>query len=147
MRVPTRQERRGTIIPFMAIALVAMVGCVALAIDLGMIMLSRTECQSAADAAALTGARTLNGDVNNDYYRGAAPAAALTAATTCNVLSKPVKAKDVAITVGSYRFDTNQNKFVMNPTSKQASDSWSLVQATVKHTDTVYFAKIFNYTS
>src|SRR5262245_28786154 len=108
MRSRTPHQRRGSILPFMAIALVAIAGCVALAIDLGMIMLARTQCQSAADAAALAGARMLNGDVTSDYNRNAAGPAAVTAATTCSVLSKPIKAKDITVTVGSYRFDANQ---------------------------------------
>src|SRR5262245_37373812 len=147
MRHQSSPKRRGSIIPFTAIALVAMVGFVALAIDLGMLMLSRTQCQSAADAAALTGARMLTGDATTDYNRPAAAPAAITAATTCSVLMKPVPAKDVTVSVGSYRFDLNQNKFVIDPAGKQASDAWSLVQATVQHSDTAFFAKIFNVTA
>jgi uncharacterized membrane protein len=140
-------QRPGTIIPFLAISLVAMVGFVALAIDLGMLMLSRTQCQCTADAASLAGARMLTGDSTTDYNRPAAAPAALTTATTCSVLTKPVKAKDVTITVGSYRYDMTQNKFIIDPTSKQPTDSWSLVQVTVAHSDSVYFSKIFKFTS
>ena len=87
------------------------------------------------------------GDVSTDYNRAAAAPAAMTAATTCSVLTKPVQAKDVSITVGSYRYDATQNKFIIDPVGKQPTDAWSLVRATVAHSDTVYFAKIFNFTA
>ena len=48
--------RRGSILPFLAISLVALCGFAALSIDLGMIMVAKTQAQNAADAAAFAGA-------------------------------------------------------------------------------------------
>src|SRR5436309_6917896 len=45
-------SRRGAILPFMAFALLGLCGMVALAVDVGMILVARVECQSAADLAA-----------------------------------------------------------------------------------------------
>ena len=49
-----------TVLPMLALCLVGLFGFVALAVDLGMLAVSRTECQNAADIGALIGCRTLN---------------------------------------------------------------------------------------
>src|SRR5262245_27052856 len=64
--------RRGTVLPMLGIGLIGLFGFTALAIDLGVLAVSRTDCQNAADVAALTGCRTLNGKkgvVNNDLAK------------------------------------------------------------------------------
>jgi hypothetical protein len=67
MRLQDQQQtRRGTILPLLAVTCFALFGFVALSVDIGMLMIARTECQNAADTAALTGARTLD----NDYPVG-----------------------------------------------------------------------------
>ena len=52
------QRRRGVLIPLAAILMVMMVGVIAFAIDLGYIVLVRTELQCAADYGALGGCMT-----------------------------------------------------------------------------------------
>ena len=47
--------------PYIAVSLVALLGFIALAIDLGMVMVAKTQTQNAADAAAFAAARTLTG--------------------------------------------------------------------------------------
>jgi Flp pilus assembly protein TadG len=61
-----RQPRRGSILPLVAICLIALIGMLALAIDLGVLAVARTQCQNAADLGALAGVRTLNGAANNN---------------------------------------------------------------------------------
>ncbi len=56
-----RTSRRGSVLPLMAVRLVALVGFVALAVDVGLLTLARTQAQNAADAAAASGARSLDG--------------------------------------------------------------------------------------
>ena len=51
-----RQKRRGAIALLAAILLVSLLGAVALAIDLGIVVMARSELQAAADAAAIAGA-------------------------------------------------------------------------------------------
>ena len=46
-----RSRRRGSVLPLVVVCLVALIGMVALAIDLGLMMVARTQCQNAADAA------------------------------------------------------------------------------------------------
>jgi Flp pilus assembly protein TadG len=52
-------RRRGAVAPFAAFLLVVLIGMVAFVVDVGWIVLARTELQSAADAAALAGADAL----------------------------------------------------------------------------------------
>ena len=47
-----RRRRRGTVVPFLALLLVALTGFLALAIDLGMLVTAKTQTQHAADLAA-----------------------------------------------------------------------------------------------
>ena len=64
-----RPARRGTVMPMVAITGVTLVAMTALALDLGLLALSRTNCQTVADAAALTATRTLDnkpGNVNSN---------------------------------------------------------------------------------
>src|SRR5436190_1409871 len=63
MRASSRFRRRGSILPLLAVTCFSLFAFVALAVDIGMLMVARTECQNAADAAALVGARTLDNDV------------------------------------------------------------------------------------
>jgi uncharacterized membrane protein len=59
---PHKGGRSGTILPLVVISLVGMCGFVALAIDIGLIAVAKTQCQNAADAASMAGARSLNGN-------------------------------------------------------------------------------------
>ena len=52
-------RRRGAIVPFMALMLVAIMGFVALAVDLGYIAMVHAQLQNAADSASLAGASQL----------------------------------------------------------------------------------------
>ena len=68
-----RSSRSGAIVVFVAVMLVVLLGCVALAVDIGHLYVARTELQRAADSAALAGAIALgrgsDDDPYGDYYR------------------------------------------------------------------------------
>src|SRR6059058_675524 len=100
--------RRGAILPLVALALIAMFGMLALAIDLGLVALARTQCQNAADVAALAGVRQLNGDSGNNY--AAADPAARGAATNNTVLGDAVDSTKVTVKVGYYAYNTSTQK-------------------------------------
>ncbi len=140
-------KRMGSVLPMVVISLVALLGFVALAIDVGMLLVSKTECQHAADCAATAGARTLNGDVSaNNNYAAAGPKV-MEAAPACSVLTKPVVAASVKYEIGYYTYDRNARKFgVFLPSSGQtmsSNDNWSLVRAQVSATNPSAFAKVF----
>src|SRR5688572_21867072 len=83
-----RKARRGTVLPMVVICLVALMGLLALAIDIGMVAVARSQAQNAADAAAMAGARTFNGNAGYNYDQ--VPGKAISAATLNNVLGKAV---------------------------------------------------------
>ena len=56
----SHRSRRGTIVPLMALSLVALCSFIALAVDVGMILGRAHPAQNAADVAAMTGSRTLD---------------------------------------------------------------------------------------
>lgn len=53
-------SQRGAILPLVAIGMLALVGVSGLALDMGHLYLNRTRLQNAVDAAAISGAKTLN---------------------------------------------------------------------------------------
>ena len=62
MTRPTgRRRRNGSMLPLLAVSIISLFAFVALAVDLGMLAVSRTQCQNAADAAALTGCPAIPG--------------------------------------------------------------------------------------
>src|SRR3954469_14031070 len=107
-------RRRGAILPALVVSLVALLGFVALAIDIGMIAVARTQSQNAADAAAMAGARSLNGDASGGYNVSGATPKALYAATSSKVQSVAIPESQVQVQIGSYTYDYSQAKFVTN---------------------------------
>src|SRR3954463_7702529 len=89
--------RRGAILPTLVVAMVALLGFIALAIDIGMIAVARTQSQNAADAAAMAGARALNGNSSGGYNVGGATPSALGAATSSKIQSNPITASQVQV--------------------------------------------------
>src|SRR3954465_9406693 len=108
----TTRRRRGAIGPLGAICLTGMLAFVALALDLGILMIARNQCQNAADAAAMAGARTLNGDTaaNNNYANPGPNAQAAAAANT--IAGQPVNpSTQVSVSIGDYYYDSASASF------------------------------------
>jgi Flp pilus assembly protein TadG len=144
----TRLHRRGAIVPLMAICLTGLMAFVALALDLGILMVARNQCQNAADSAAMAGARTLTGDTTTNNNYSAAQPAANAAAYNNSILNQPIVASQVTTTVGDYYYDTASASFKINPTALgKVGDNWTLVQATVTSQQPTYFAKVFGMTT
>ena len=139
-----RPSRAGTVLPLVTVCLISLLGFVALAIDIGVLQVARSQCQNAADSAALAGARSLTGDETTNYnYAGALPAAQ-TAAGANSVLSTPINVtSQVTIQIGKYCYDSTQNAFIVDPTgANRSSAPWSLVQANVTASHTSFFAPV-----
>ena len=147
MRLHFRSKRRqGTVLPLVAVSLVGLVGFTALAIDLGMLLVAHTECQHAADCAAMAGARTLNGDIaSNNNYANAGPNV-ITAATACKVFNQQIQSSWVHYEIGYYTYDRNTNTFgKLLPSSGEtmpSNESWSLATVTVNFGNPSFFAKV-----
>jgi Flp pilus assembly protein TadG len=140
---PKSEPRKGMIVPLIAVCSIGLLAFVALAIDLGLMMIARTQCQDAADAAAMAGARTLNGDAANNNNYGQVGPNATAAATAHSVLSQPLTSANVSVTVGDYYYDTSSASFKINATARQTGDNWTLAQATVTYQGNFFFAQVF----
>ncbi|HEV3143825.1 MAG TPA: pilus assembly protein TadG-related protein [Gemmataceae bacterium] len=136
-----RQKRRASILPLVAISLIALCGFVALAIDLGMIMVSKTQAQNAADSAAMAGARTLNGSSGGNVAQATLNAQSAGAAN--KVLGANVNTSDVSVRHGAYHYDTASLTFTPQY-PPQAPDNYNCTEATVAHRSNSAFAAVFN---
>src|SRR5262249_14203939 len=132
---------------------------VALAIDLGVMAVARTQCQNAADTAAMAAARTLNGDPNTNNNMAAAAQAGVNAApgnvilaanvpggTASSSGSSSYKGGNVTIEFGSYTYDSAQSKFVAK-LPKDANDNWTLARSTVTYDGKTFFARVLGQTA
>jgi len=148
---------KGAITCWVLSSVVGLFTFVALAVDLGMLAVSRTHCQNSADAAALAGCRTLNNKptaVNNDL---ALAVAASKAASLANVhMSQQFQTADIQrIETGQYLYDTTAQRFKVSTwfdvTNSQSttpsSGSWTAIRVTLSVTQPAYFMKVFGVTS
>ena len=145
MRIHARTSgRRGAVLIYITISLVALLGFIALAIDLGAVMVARTQIQNAADAAAFAGARTLTGGVNSNMTQATTNGQNVAAANL--IMGRSVPAANVTMTYGSYHYDPASQTF--SPQFPPvAPDSSDLAQATLTQGNTTFFAKVFGITS
>jgi Flp pilus assembly protein TadG len=135
-------SRRGIILPLVAVSLVALVGMVALAVDIGRLATAQTQCQDAADAAAIAGARSLDG--TQDLTGATSDAVA--AATSCKVLGVALTSTEVSVSHGAYHYSTSSQTFSPQIPAV-APDDYNLTQATVTHTVSTTFGRILGKTS
>ena len=148
-----RARRRGSVLPLVVLTLVSMCGFVALAIDLGLIAVAKAQCQNAADAGAMAGARSLSGaagvgnlaqnrgDVNTN---GTSMWYALTTTQANKVLTSTLPAANITLTYGAWHYDTSSKLFVPQfpPVSP---DNYNLVQVDVSYAVQTNFAGVFKY--
>ena len=110
-------NRRGIMLPTLALTIVAMVGFLALAIDVGMLAVAKTQAQNAADLAALAAARTLNGNSTGSYNQSAATTNAQNLLTYNAILGHSIAASQLTLTYGSY--DYNQTTQTSAPITRR----------------------------
>jgi hypothetical protein len=143
-----KRRRRGAVLPIVTVCLVGLMGFIALAIDIGMIAVARTQCQSAADIAALAGARTLDGkSVNNNS--AAAVTMAQNTATANAVLGTEITAAQVTTCqVGIYRYDSTAGRFTaVFGQSPGTNESYGLMQVTIWTQNPTFFAGVLGVSS
>jgi Flp pilus assembly protein TadG len=140
VRRPRLAKRsRGAILPLTAIALVGLCGFVALSVDLGMLAVARAQCQDAADAAAVAGARSLNGSTGSNL--SGATANAITQATKNQILGTTLQSSEVAVLNGTYHYDYGSQTFypVFPP---GANENYNLTQVSITHSYSTTFANV-----
>ena len=146
-KVTTR--RRGATLVLVVMCLIPLVAFVALSIDLGMLAAARTQIHDAADAAAMAGARALNGNTSsgaNNNYSAVLPIAQQ-AVTANKVLGSALSTSNLTVNIGRYTYNTSTQKFeglFPGPTT----ENWSMVQTKVSAdvNSSMSFSKLFNFT-
>jgi Flp pilus assembly protein TadG len=141
-------HRRGSVIPLVAILMTLLFGFVALAIDFGILAMARTQCQNAADIAALAGARTLDG-LSSDNNKPAAEAEAREAVRANTVLNVNLTDAQIATArAGVYRYNYNVNRFQTDFVGSPGTDeAWGAMQVAVQSAQPTYFAKLMGINS
>jgi hypothetical protein len=114
-----RPVRRGTVVPLLAMTIVALVAFLALAIDLGMLAVAKAQAQQSADLAALTAARTVNGTSTGNYNQAAATTNAQNILSHNVILAQAIASSQLQLTYGSYDYNQTTQLFNANypPTS------------------------------
>lgn len=147
--------RGGGILPFVIASMVALIGFVALSVDLGLLAIARSQCQNAADSAALAGARALNGDASVNNNAGSVATVALAATAANQVLGSSINPSQVTVKIGAYSYNSSTQSFPTAPFTglttvtpgttppTHPSDNWSLCQVTVTSSVNTFFGKIF----
>jgi len=148
------QRRKGTILPLLAVCMIGLFGFCGLAIDLGLIAVSRTQCQNAADTAALSACRLLNskpGSVNSNL----APAVAggkVRVLSNTNLNQAFVNAHIKKIEAGQYLYDTSAEIFRVatwtDVTTNQSATpvgggAWTAIRVTLSVNQPTYFMRAF----
>lgn len=161
-RSTNRRDRRGTILPLLGVCLIGLFGFVALAVDLGMLAVSRTQSQNGADVSALVGTRTLNNRDGVLYNNLPAAVAAAAASVTANPhMSGHFAGSQVSkIEAGQYLYDATSQTFRVNSWSTvggaaggspyanvPGGGSWTAMRVTISVAQPTYFMRVFGVTS
>jgi Flp pilus assembly protein TadG len=136
-------SRRGTMLPMLAITMVGLVAFMALAIDIGMAAIAKTQTQHAADLAALTATRTVNGDASNNYNQEAATANAQTILGFNVVLSQSIQSSQLSLTYGSYDYDQTVQSFGAHFPALEGSPATAVSATVTSGTSQTAFGNIF----
>jgi len=106
-----RNRRRGTVLPIIVITITVLVAFLALAIDLGMLAIARTQVQHAADLAALTAIRTINGNSAINYNQSAATSNAQNILTYNAILGQTIQSSQLQLSYGSFDYSQTTQTF------------------------------------
>jgi hypothetical protein len=128
------------------VTLVTLFTFLSLAIDLGMLAVARTQCQAAADAAAMAGTRTLNGmSSTNNNYSNVTPQAQ-SAAEGNSILGNAVQSSQVTVNIGRYAYVAADDQFE-GQIPGTSGTNYTLVQAQVTTNlgSKLGFSKVFGF--
>lgn len=148
MRKPLRTARRpGAVLPLVTICLIGLLGFVALAVDIGLMAVARTQAQAAADVAALAGARTLDGTSGNN--RTNAELEAKQAAQSNAVLGANVTAGQITTSqAGVYKYNTVSQRFVADfATAPTGLEAYGAMRVIIVADQQTYFGRVLGVNS
>lgn len=138
-RVKLKPRRRGAMLIVTALFIVFMLGLVACAVDLGYIVLARTQLQAAADSAALAGAASLN------LPRGEMEAVTKRFARANAVGARQVQLHSSDIEYGTW--DTATRTFTPSAAPGNAVRVTARAERDTSGEVPLFFARVFNMTS
>jgi Flp pilus assembly protein TadG len=162
-----RRVRRGVVLPLVAVCLIALIGLVALAIDIGMVAVAKTQAQNAADCATTAGVRSINGSTATNYnnFNGSTVAkTAVNAATqnyiygakvpgdpnnlTANANGYSFSSGDVVVDMGAFVYqydDTGKTteQFVLQFPKTTTTEPYDAVRATINYAGNWTFGRVF----
>jgi hypothetical protein len=157
MRATRRPNRSGTVLPMLGVCLIGLFAFVALAIDLGVLAVSRTQSQNAADVAALVGTRTLNNKDGVSFNNLPAAVASARASATGNphLSANFSNAQITRIEVGQYLYDSTSQTFRVNSWTDVTSGggvaapsgSWTAMRVTLGVDQPTYFMRLLGVNS
>ncbi len=137
------RRRRGSVLPLVALTIVVQLSFLALAIDLGMVAISKTQAQQAADLVALTAARSLNGSATGNYNQGEATTNAQNILSYNRVLSNPIQASQLQLTYGSYDYSQSAQAFSANYPPLTGSPTTAVAATVTTISSPAAFSAIF----
>lgn len=143
-----KSRRRGAALVLLMFVIIPLLAFAALAIDLGLLAVARTQCQQAADSAAMAGSRTLNGDsANNSNYASVGPNI-VAAAGRNSILSQPVLSSQVTTRIGRYTYNKTAERFE-GQYPGPSTENWTMadVKVTANVVQQLAFARVFNLSS
>lgn len=148
MKSVEHDRRRGAVLPIVTVCLVGLMAFVALAIDIGIMVVARTQSQNAADIAALAGARTLDGR-NAANNMNAAIAEAKEAATSNLVLNSAITMSQVtAVDPGIFRYDTANRRFqAVFGQAPGTNEAYGVMRVTIVSQQPTVFARVLGIQS
>lgn len=134
-----KQQHRGAIILLTVFLIVVLLGMIAFAVDLGYIMMARTQLQTAADSAALAGAGSMG--QNQDISINAAKSFAAQ-----NLIeNKPVQLATSDIIFGTW--DKNTQKFTSSSGLSNAVKVTTRADSTTTGAIPMFFGRVLNLSS
>ncbi len=131
------RRRRGSIMPVLALLIVAMCGFVAISVEISTIAMVKVQCQNAADTSAIAGARALDGSSGNNVSgsqtiatTAASSNYALGANTSSQVAMVNFASTEITYTPGTYHYD-NASQMFYPAYSLQSGENYNLVKTVV----------------
>lgn len=138
-----RQRQQGAVAIMVGLSIFILVGMLALVIDLGHLYVTKTELQNAADAAALSGAKELDGTAQG-IQRARASAVQTAALNKYDLQSQAVGIDTANLWVGSCPDDGCMVSLGSVTTDALAADKTFLKVDTGQRTLGTWFARIWN---
>jgi Flp pilus assembly protein TadG len=143
----TLPVRRGHILPLTALVMVSLCGFVAMALDLGVIIVARTQCQNAADAGSLASTRNLDNKPTSTNSNQPTALIAANASVQQNQLlaGKFTSANITSVRYGVYDYNTAATppQFqVSYPSAPPAGRSWTATEVTVNASTNRFFGQL-----